>query len=655
MPDKADGLTALLDADVVRYGLDKDGRCIQVSQSVSTILGDAPAECVGRHFSDLYAASNDATEIAARLSATLRGEQQAPIIRTVLHRSGEPLTFRIIDTPDVASDGTVLGVKGVALNISAQVTRETQLRESQRQLAELNQALERLVDERTSALQRANAELRESEARLRAFFDLGPVAYSVTRLVDGAFVDVNQAFIEMTGYSRHELIDVTAADIGMHVDNVRASHVELLRRTGILRDVSLDFLVKSGERRHSVRNVALVEIDGESHVLAQTLDVTDQRRVLAALHDSEARMRVLLNAASEGIYCVDADGYSTFCNEAALRLFGFDSPAELSREHMHAQVHHSYADGTPYPLAECSLARALATGSPAHSARETLWRRDGTSFLAECWATPLFDDGKPAGAVITVIDISARVESEAKERTNRRARYRSERTGTARQLLAGLAHEVNQPLAAMLNYADAIGSMVEPATNSDLQQTVTEIQRQARRAADIVQAFRDWLGNSNREPVAFSVAELIDDVEALMRVEASDNGVLIETDIAQGSPTTLGDPVQLRQVLTNLVTNALDACCAPDASAKRVLLSVRFDEKAVFFSVADGGPGIPSGMLPTLFAPFHSTKSTGMGVGLWVARSIVDSFGGSLWVEAPREGELGGATLRFTLPRKAPA
>lgn len=128
----------------------------------------------------------------------------------------------------------------------------------------------------------------------------------------------------------------------------------------------------------------------------------------AALIHSEARVKQLLESAVEAIYGLDNDGRCTFANPACLRLLGYDSPDELLGRNMHALIHHTRPDGTPYPEEACHIYQVFRKGEGAHVDEDLLWRRDGTSFAAEYWSSPVYHDGVTSGAVVTFVDVSER-------------------------------------------------------------------------------------------------------------------------------------------------------------------------------------------------------------------------------------------------------
>ena len=247
-----------------------------------------------------------------------------------------------------------------------------------------------------------------------------------------------------------------------------------------------------------------------------------------------------------------------------------------------------------------------------------------------------------------MIDITAVKQAEAELNQARTEIARVNRVLTLGELTAAIAHEINQPLAAVV--ADGSAGLHwldgEPPNLPEVRQTLTRIVKNANRAADVIGRIRAMARKSPLRMEQLDVNELIQDVIALMRSELDRNRIALHARLADGLPPVQGDRVQLQQVILNLIMNAIDAMSGGEPRELQVT-SERDERQNVLVSVEDSGCGLDPAMIDRMFDTFHTTKSGGMGMGLAISRSIVERHGGRLWASAsvPR-----GAVFRFALP-----
>jgi C4-dicarboxylate-specific signal transduction histidine kinase len=253
--------------------------------------------------------------------------------------------------------------------------------------------------------------------------------------------------------------------------------------------------------------------------------------------------------------------------------------------------------------------------------------------------------------LVTVVDLSARKCAEEALNQAQAALAHVTRVTTLGELTASIAHEVNQPLAAIVNNASASLSFLshEPMDVESCA-ALEDITSDAERASAVIERVRSMAKRSPTEP-APAVADVVDDVVALAAAESARRRVAIRSEVAVDLPVVAGDRVQLQQVLLNLVVNAMDAMASVPESERLLEIRARRDvhdgRPAVSVSVRDHGVGLADADLDRLFDAFYSTKPHGMGMGLAISRSIIESHRGSLWAEANRGA---GATFSFALP-----
>jgi signal transduction histidine kinase len=221
---------------------------------------------------------------------------------------------------------------------------------------------------------------------------------------------------------------------------------------------------------------------------------------------------------------------------------------------------------------------------------------------------------------------------------------------TLGELMASIAHEVNQPLAAVVTNAQACLRWLahEPPRPDEARAAVERIVRDSNRASEVIQRVRALVKKTDPQMVALDINDVIREAISLEQREMLNQRVSLRTELASALPPVLGDRVQLQQVVINLVMNALEAM-APVTDRPRDMLirSQRDDPNEVLVAVRDSGMGIDSENAERLFNAFFTTKPTGMGMGLSISRSIIAAHGGRLWVSPNAEH---GATFQFTLP-----
>ena len=227
------------------------------------------------------------------------------------------------------------------------------------------------------------------------------------------------------------------------------------------------------------------------------------------------------------------------------------------------------------------------------------------------------------------------------------------RVATMGQLTASIAHEVNQPIAATVTNAQAalrwLGA--EPPNLDELQQTLGRIVRDGNRAGAVVGRIRNLIKKEPPGDERVDINAAIREVIELTRNEAMKNGVLVQSDLVEGLPPVRGDRVELQQVILNLILNAREAMSETSEGARELLIGAGKTELGdeVLVTVRDSGPGLTPATLEHLFEAFHTTKPNGLGLGLSISRSIIESHGGTLSASAnsPR-----GAVFHFTLPTR---
>lgn len=259
--------------------------------------------------------------------------------------------------------------------------------------------------------------------------------------------------------------------------------------------------------------------------------------------------------------------------------------------------------------------------------------------------------GNITGFVVIITDITRqrRAEEEAQQHLNQLAHV--SRVFTMNQMVSGLAHELNQPLAAIANFAHACRYRISKSSIKDqktLLESIEQIAVQADRAGQIIRRLRDFVRRADSSRSRENINDLVGNVLGLLEIEARAHGVQVETDLAADLPRVAVDRIQIEQVITNLVKNAMEATRDLPAELWRVTLRTEINAHGMLeVSVTDNGKGIDAKELNKVFEPFYTTKQSGMGLGLSISRSIVEAHSGRL--DAVRNDPR-GMTFLFTLP-----
>ncbi len=237
--------------------------------------------------------------------------------------------------------------------------------------------------------------------------------------------------------------------------------------------------------------------NGSKHMIGIGVDITDLKRTEQSLQESEEKYRLLLNSTAEAIYGIDLNGNCTFCNPATVKLLGYNSTEELLGKNMHALLHHSHADGAPYPDDECEIYVAVRQGRATHVANEVLWRADRTSFPAEYWSYPIHKNGQLVGAVVTFLDRSDRKQAEHAIRQSEekyRKLFENATYGIFLSKPDGTLLDVNPAMVAMLGY-DSKEELLSRNLDRDIYNDPTDrtaILSQFRNVARVENAETQW-------------------------------------------------------------------------------------------------------------------------------------------------------------------
>ncbi len=379
-------------------------------------------------------------------------------------------------------------------------------------------------------------------------------------------------------------------------------------------------------------------------------DIDDQVRAEQALRDRERLLSQLVETLPAMIDCATPDGEPIYRSQRLREFLGYgidelDGTGKArSTATLEAGVHPDDLAGV-----EESYSRSLSTGEP-YAHRHRLRRFDGEYRWVETRAAAMRNvDGAIAQWNVICLDIDAEVRVREELQLARDTLARASQAASLAELSASIAHEVNQPLAAVVANSHACQRWLssDPPNMERAQKTVDRIIRDANSVADVVSRIRALFKQSMESRSYTTLSSAIGEAHDLMAEEAVRRRVRMEIDVEGDLPLVAFDRVQIQQVLTNLIRNGMDAM--ESIVDDRVLgMRVRRSGDAVRTEISDRGPGVP--FSEKIFEPFFTTKAHGMGMGLAICRSIVESHGGRLWTE---RNDPHGAKFVFTLPVEA--
>ena len=381
-------------------------------------------------------------------------------------------------------------------------------------------------------------------------------------------------------------------------------------------------------------------------VMVTARDVTLREKTIKALADSAALLTAILSTVPDAMIVIDDHGLITSFSAAAETLFGY-SEAEILGKNVKLLMptpHQDQHDDYLSHYRATGEKRIIGIGRTVEGRRQ-----DGSIFPMELSVGEARTKDHRAFTGF-IYDLTDRREREAQYQAVQAELLHATRLSAVGTLASALAHELNQPLTAIANYASAGRDLMEdarPESNELIREALAETVKEAIRAGQIVRRLRDFVSKGELATQILSLGKLINDATTLGLIGARENGIEWTIEIESGINNVLADRVQIQQVMVNLMRNAIEAM--DNSPAKK--LAIRARRKGndhVEISVADTGHGVPVEMIDHLFQPFMSTKAKGMGLGLSICRTIVEAHGGRLSVYSDSES---GAIFTFTLTR----
>ncbi|MGE6667502.1 PAS domain S-box protein [Paenibacillus xylanexedens] len=587
-----------------------DGELLYVSPSVYTLLGYKPEEVIGKSFKD-YCYSGDYPD-PMDLSKIGNGCKMR-----VLHKKGHYIWMETLAKP-------VAGERGKSVQIVSISRDITQHKDAERRL-------------------------RESRQRYRSLFEHNPAAvYSLN--LEGKYSAVNSKLVQMLDIPRNKLIGQSFLSNLDKCEVQYGKHYFDMVKQGEPQYYETRVVNSSGRKIEvSVTNVPIIVDKEMVGVYGIVSDITERKEYTERIQELSKQHELILNTVTEGIFGLDADGITMFMNPAAASMFGYEAK-EFIGKNSHPIIHHTRADGSHLPQEECPIHMTVLDGQIRSIKEDVFWRKDGSSFLVQYQVTPIIEQGQIQGAVVVFNDVTGEREIvRAKETAELAAQAKSE-------FLSMVSHEIRTPM-------NGIVGMTELLIGTDLSEEQREYAEIIRDSGDaLLNILNDILDFSKLESgkmalayEPFALRKMLEQVAELFKPRADEKHLEIRYRLNPSIPEFMvGDAIRIRQILVNLVGNALKFTDQGSIEVAVDIIKGRKPEDSVLdFAVQDTGIGIPADKLDQLFQSFSqlhpviNRKYGGTGLGLVISKRLVEIMGGSISVESI-EGE--GSTFRFAVP-----
>lgn len=526
--------------------------------------------------------------------------------------------------------------------------------------------------------------LKESEGIYKAIFETTGSAKLIIE-EDTTISMVNKEFEKLTGYTKKEVegkkswsefvLPEDLATMKKHHDQRRSHPGDGPRH------YEVRFLDRYGNSKDMF--VTVDKIPGTKKSIASALNISELKRSQKALAESESKYRMLAENSSDIIYFLDENLNRTYMSPAVERMIGY-----TAEEHIEQRREDFY---TPQSLKhfQATMRKQVQKLKSGETLDEMVKlelaakHKNGSLIWIESRAKPVFDsEGNFKGFIGISRDITERKRAEeklrrykesleklVKARTKELTRkmealkkaeaealmHRQElshvlRVATIGELTATLTHQLNQPLTAILSNAQAAQRFLraESPDLGELNEILSDIVAENRRANEVVNQIRTMMKRKELEMHPLNINEVIQEVVSLTRSDAVIRNIDVKLDLDPALSSTLGDRIQLQQVILNLMINGFESLAKQESTARKMIIKTCLHKsRAIQVDVHDSGPGIEGNIFKRIFEPFFSTKETGMGMGLSINKTIIASHGGDIWARNIPDK---GITFSFTLP-----
>ncbi len=526
----------------------------------------------------------------------------------------------------------------------------------------------------------ARVKMEQERSRLFRAVEQSPATVVITD-AEGKIEYINAKFVELTGFTRKEAIGKNPSLLksGLHppefykelwgkiregknwkgefcnkkksgelywesalISPIKDEAGKITHIIGIKEDITPRKRAEEELKRHRRNLEALVEERTER--LKDKID--ELRRTERRLRDAEMQYKTVADFTYDWEYWKASDGTFRYISPSVERITGFKADKFMNDPGFFLRILHP-EDRALWDQHDQDMHESRSHGELQfrikNKNREIRW--------IEHVCNPVVDrDGRYLGLRASNRDITAQREAEEEARRHLQELSHMSRLTTIGELTAALAHQLNQPLAAILSNAQAGKRFLglESCDTKEIKNILSAIIAEDLRASDIIKGLRNLLKKEDVPMTSTDITDVIQESVSLMKNEASTKNINLMLDLDLGLPLVLGSRIQLQQVLLNLMANGFDAIGLMDSGKRQIdIRSNKEDANSIRVEVEDSGPGIEDDKLDKIYEPFYTTKPWGMGMGLAINKKIIEAHRGKIWARNAKEG---GAVISFTLP-----
>lgn len=612
------------------YINDFEGRFLDANPAALALFGYKREEISSLSYASMMSPDQLSKAMQVMEEIKVTGIQQGTTEFRLRHKNGQ---FVEVETHSslVFRDGKPYAVQGIARDITAR--------------------------------KRADEALRQSEEMFAKVFKSSPAPMVISEIETGRYIDVNDQYLKMLGYTRDEILTRSSKDLGIWAEpGVRDRMITRLKGENSFREIPANFYTKSREMRMTLWSAEKITLDGRDRMLSLYYDYTERCRMEKELLRTQGLLEAALSQSPSGILIADAPSVSIrFANAAALEIRGPTSQplTGLEMKEQARRWQSFMIDGiTPYPPEKLPLSRAILEGVTSKNVQIIIRRDDGEKRWISANASPVKDDkGQILAGVVVFQDITEGMRAELEQKNLQAQLIHAQKMEAVGQLAGGIAHDFNNILTAILLQLNLL--QMEHQIAPEVQEGLKDLETEAQRAISLT---RQLLIFSRREvirPQVFDLSSLLGNLLKMLRRLIGEH-INLELSGPSEDLWLEADPGMMEQVVMNLVVNARDAM----PNGGRLTLHTRlveYDEtvcahnsearagRFVCMTVSDAGCGMDEATKERIFDPFFTTKAAGKGTGLGLATvyGIVKQHQG--WVEV--ESTVGkGSSFSVFLP-----